>query len=424
MVKSIVNTVGTKFISALFSFLVILITSNFLGTEGRGEISLLIASITIILLFSNFVGGNTLVYLSPRKPFGELLLVSYLWSLFSSGLSFLVLYLLHTFSTETSIHIAILSLLFSICAIHISLLFGKEKIEIANKISLFQVILHFFILSFVFILTDVKSVHTFIYSLYITYSLAVIGSAYYLRAYFKNTFSLHVFATLKAAFAVGAVAQMANIFQFLNYRLDLYLLNRFDSISNIGIYGTSVSIAEAVLLFGGSFALVQFSKISNTESEQESQLLTIKLTRFSTLLTLLAYLPLLIFPDEFYSFLLGKDFVHVRKVLIALAPGILLLGSSITLSHYFAGIGKYRINALASFVGLLITFILGLLFIPSYGFMAAAWISSISYAASTVVLILAFKHNSNVKIIALIPSLADIKFLQKSISNVRNNGNS
>ena len=75
MVKSIVNTLSTKFLSAVFSFLILLITSNYLGSQGRGEISLLIASITIVLLIANFVGGNTLVYLTPRKAISELLFV-------------------------------------------------------------------------------------------------------------------------------------------------------------------------------------------------------------------------------------------------------------------------------------------------------------------------------------------------------------
>ncbi len=424
MIKSIVNTVSTKFFSAIFSFLILLITSNYLGTSGRGEISLLLASITIILLFANFAGGNSLVYLTPRKPMGELLLVAYGWTLLSAAVSFLVLYFTHTFSLPTSLHITFLSILFSFTSVHISLLFGKEKIELANKITLAQLISHFFILSILFIFFDAKTISTFVYSLYATYGIAFFVSRFYLKKYLKNTFTFKLKGTLKLAFSVGAIAQLANIFQFLNYRLDLYLLNKFDTISNLGIYSTSVSIAEAVLLFGGSFALVQFSKISNTENEQEARLLTIKLTRFSCLITFFAYIPLFIFPDEFYTFLLGKDFIHVRSILFALSPGIILLGSSVTLSHYFAGIGNYKINALASLSGLAITLLLGILFIPRYGYMAAAWVSSFSYAMSTLILFIAFTRKNKTHYSELIPKKDDFKFLQKSILNVRDNRNS
>lgn len=424
MVKSIVNTVGTKFISALFNFLILLLTANYLGTEGRGQISLIIATITIVLLFANFVGGNTLVYLSPRKPVQELLLLSYFWTLLSAAITFLILFYSHAFEFTTSLHISLLSLLFSFTSIHISILFGKEKITLANKISLTQVILQFFFLAFCFLVLEKIDISVFIYSLYITYGIACLTSGYYLKEFFKNNFHFNLRGTLKMALGIGALAQTANIFQFLNYRLDIYLLNKFDSLSHIGIYSSAVSIAEAVLLFGGSFALVQFSKISNTEDENLSRQLTVKLTRFSFLLTLIAYLPLFIFPDDFYNFLLGKDFHGVRMLLIALAPGIILLGSSVTLSHYFAGIGKYKVNALASFSGLISTFFLGIYFIPKYGFIAAAWVSSVSYLVSTVVLLLAFLLKSSTTLKELLPGINDLKSLQKSLSHVRDNRNS
>jgi O-antigen/teichoic acid export membrane protein len=278
MVKSIVNTLSTKFLSAVFSFLILLITSNYLGSEGRGQISLLIASITIVLLIANFVGGNTLIYLTPRKPIGELLLVSYLWSLLTILATFITLNALHAFEFQTCLHISVLSLLFSLSSVHVSILYGKENIETANKINLFQVVAHFFILSACFLVFDFKNIDTFIYSLYFTYLMAFILSAYSIKKYIHSPFSFKLKGTMRMAFSLGAIAQLANIFQFLNYRLDVYLLNKYDSIANLGIYSTTVAIAESVLLLGGSFALVQFSKISNTEDAGQSIAITTKLT--------------------------------------------------------------------------------------------------------------------------------------------------
>jgi O-antigen/teichoic acid export membrane protein len=138
----------------------------------------------------------------------------------------------------------------------------------------------------------------------------------------------------------------------------------------------------------------------------------------------MAYLPLFVFPDEFYSFLLGKDFHQVRSILFALAPGIIFLGSSVTLSHHFAGTGNYKINAMASLCGLAITFTVGLVVIPTYGFIAAAWVSSFSYFVSTLILVIVFLRQTKTKFSALLPNIADLKFLQKSILNVRDKRNS
>lgn len=424
MIKSIVNTISTRFFTAVFNFLILLLTANYLGAEGRGQISLLLSTLTIVLLFSSFVGGNSLIYLTPRKPTTELLIISYLWAVIISLVCFFTLHLTHSFSKLLCIHISVLAFMLSVNTIHTSLLIGKEKIKGANFINLFQVIGHFFLLAFCFLF--LKSIHfsTFIYSLYLTYGISNLLGIYFLFPLLTKNFSFGFRGTLKMALTIGTIAQLANIFQFLNYRLDVYLLDRFDSISNLGIYSTSASIAEAALLFGSSFALVQFSKIANSTNTDQSRKLTIKLTRYSAMLTLIAYIPLFVFPDEFYTFLLGKDFLHVKQVLFALFPGIFLLGSSVTISHFFAGTGNYKINAFASFVGLMLTFCLGIIFIPEYGFIAAAWISSISYTASTGVLLGGFIKNSNTKIKDLFPTLEDLSFLQKSILNVRHKRNS
>jgi O-antigen/teichoic acid export membrane protein len=423
MVNNILNTVGTKFFSAVFNFLILLVTANYMGTQGRGEISILIASLTILLLFTNFVGGNTLTYLAPRKPVSTLLLISYCWTILISALAFFCLYLTKSFAFSTCIHISVLSILFSATSIHSSILVGKEQIETANKIGLTQVIVHFFLLSISLIFFDQKNISIFIYSLYFSYSLALLWSAWSIREFVKPALYANWGKTLLLALGLGTTAQLANIFQFLNYRLDIYLLNAYDNLSNLGIYTSAVAIAESVLLLGGSFALVQFSKIANTENEPESRNLSIRLTRYSVLLSIIAYLPLFIFPDEFYNFLLGKDFHNIRMLLLAIAPGIIFLGSSVTISHYFAGTGKYKINALASFCGLLVTLILGIIFIPKYGIIAAAFVSSISYTISTLVLIIFFLKSSETKIKDLFPTLADLKFLQKSILNVRDKRN-
>jgi O-antigen/teichoic acid export membrane protein len=248
-------------------------------------------------------------------------------------------------------------------SINNSILQGKEKIIFSNTAGLLQIIAHFFILSFAFLILKLNHIEFFIYALYLSYFLAWLFTCYHLKNELKGPTKLQMSSTLKLAFSLGFIAHMANIFQFLNYRFDVYLIAKYNKIAELGIYSTAVTIAESVLILGGSFALVQYAKISNMHNQKESALLTVKLTRYTSLLTLLAYIPLFIFPDEFYHFLLGKDFNGVRILLLAICPGIIFLGSSVTISHYFAGNGDYKINAMASLIGLFITLILGYIFI-------------------------------------------------------------
>lgn len=88
MKKLIFNTFSIKLLTAISGFLTAIVVSRYLGTSGKGEQSLILATISIVLIFSNIIGGATLVYFSIRIPKFHLILLSYLWSLFISFVSF------------------------------------------------------------------------------------------------------------------------------------------------------------------------------------------------------------------------------------------------------------------------------------------------------------------------------------------------
>src|SRR5687768_10361125 len=90
MFKKIFQTIVTKFLAAIFGFLVVVVTSKFLGAEGKGMTSLIITTVAIIMLVSDVIGGTVLVYLVPRTDLIKLLIPAYAWGLISCiGLSFL-----------------------------------------------------------------------------------------------------------------------------------------------------------------------------------------------------------------------------------------------------------------------------------------------------------------------------------------------
>src|ERR1700752_3343640 len=70
MLRKIIQTIFSKGIISIINFLVVLITARYLGSDGRGTISIMFLNITVILLFNDIIGGSSLVYLtSKRNPF-------------------------------------------------------------------------------------------------------------------------------------------------------------------------------------------------------------------------------------------------------------------------------------------------------------------------------------------------------------------
>lgn len=86
MIKSIFSTFTTRVFSLIISFATLILTTNYLGAEGRGYISLLTASAGLINLFSGFIGGAALVYLIPRNKSRNFVIqsaiLSYFWAFF------------------------------------------------------------------------------------------------------------------------------------------------------------------------------------------------------------------------------------------------------------------------------------------------------------------------------------------------------
>ncbi|MCQ2284683.1 MAG: hypothetical protein MJZ57_07270, partial [Bacteroidales bacterium] len=87
MFKKIANTFGTRLLAAICNFLIAIVISQSVGDVGKGEQSLLLTTISFILIFSDIVSGNSLVYLTPKYSFSKILFPSYLWSIIIGGLS-------------------------------------------------------------------------------------------------------------------------------------------------------------------------------------------------------------------------------------------------------------------------------------------------------------------------------------------------
>ena len=70
----------TRFGASLFNLFIGILLSRYLGSEGKGDHGLFIASVALIHLCTNWLGGASLVYLAPRHSVRQLTHISSLWS--------------------------------------------------------------------------------------------------------------------------------------------------------------------------------------------------------------------------------------------------------------------------------------------------------------------------------------------------------
>ena len=415
MFNKILYTFSAKLLTAILNLLIVVLTSRYLGAEGRGVISLLMLNITLIMMCNNFAGGGALVYLTTRENFSQLVVPSYIWAFISASTLSFILTAFNLSPPEYLVHLLLISIIYSLNAVNLNMLLGYERIKAYNFASLFQVFVLFVVFSGLLFGDGNRSISSYVLALYVSFSSGLIATSFLL---FKKVHPLpkkNLWDVLKRLFSNGFLVQLGGLIQLLNYRLSYYLLDFFHGAAFLGIYSTGVSVAEALWIFGRSISLVQYARISNTTDLEYSRKLTIKLSKFSFFTTAAALIPLFLLPANIYVYIFGPEFGHINRVILCLAIGILAFSVSGMLSHYFSGIGKFHINTQASAIGFIITVAAGFGLIPKYGMAGAGITATLSYLGSTVFQLIVFCISTRTKLKEFFPENEDIKFVRNEM---------
>ena len=387
MLKKIINNFGSRLLSALLNLVVAIVASQYLGASGKGDQTIILTTISIIVIFCSFIGASSFVYMVPRYKLSALYIPSIVWTVFSGCVLGFVLYFVKIIPSCFVIHVILLSVVSTIGSINSSILIAKEEINKYNILTLIQTSI--LLLSFLLWILVFKniSIYSYIYALYISYLSSFLISFILTRKYFYPFCleKISVYAIVTKEFAkLGLFNQIAHITQILSLRANYYFLENISGKDQLGIYSNGVSLSESIWLISSSIALVQYSRIVNSRDKLQNLLLTNKFHKLSLLMCLGAIIPLVLLPSVFYTTIFGAEFGQVNKVIWTLAPGILAYNSSLILCHYFSGTGRYYINAIVSSIGLLATIVFSLVLVPKFHLYGAGITASLSFIVTAI----------------------------------------
>jgi O-antigen/teichoic acid export membrane protein len=421
MIRKILGTITTRILVAALSLAIILVNARVLGAEKVGTISLIILAISIIQLLNGIVGGAALVYLVPRQDAIRLLIPAYLWAIITAVAGTGLLNILHLFPWGSglyvipegySIHVMMLSMIFSLASVNFMVLMGQEKIRAYNTISLLQVACLFAGLMIFFVVFHRFEVEAYIRSLYIAYSFAFIAGFIWMIPSIRYRPKDKSTSYLKQVFRLGSVMQLANILQFLNYRVSYYFLDFFLNRAAVGVYSVGVQLSESIWIIAKSIHMVQYTRISNEGDKQYAVRLTLNLVKVSFLATITCLILVLTLIYLLFPLIFKPAFIEVFPVMLALSPGILVFSVSIILSPYFSGSGRPVHNTISSAIGLFFTLVFSLILIPVIGLRGAAWAASMAYLFATVYQLVVFVRDAKV-------GLSDFILRKKDVNSIR-----
>ena len=404
--------------------LIAVVISQTVGDVGKGEQALLLMDITFVLIFSDIISGSSIVFLTPKYEFSKLIPPAYLWSVMIGLFSIVVFPLVGGEMTwQLAINIGILSALSSLASVNTSVLIGRERVNAANAVNLWQPVTILLTLLVCYFGFGMLNLNAYIISLYVAYGGSwLLGTILLLKEFGTFSFfsAIDYKEVVRALLKYGILNQAGHLVQFFNLRLGFYLLQRFVDTGSTGVFSNAVSLAEAVWIVSRSIALVQYARIANSDDIDYSKRLTLDLSKVCLAFSVMGLTVLALLPASFHLWLFGPEFGALPTLIRILAPGALMYTLYMMMEHYFSGIGRYQMDIYAALCGLVFTFALGFTLIPQYGIYGAAITSSISYTASAVFMLVAFFRRSRFKIVDLLISKKNILDFTKMVKNQYN----
>jgi O-antigen/teichoic acid export membrane protein len=223
---------------------------------------------------------------------------------------------------------------------------------------------------------------------------------------------------LKESVSFGFRAYLGNAVQFFNYRLDMFVVNYFVGVANVGLYSVAVAGAELLWYIPQAVALILFPRTAATGAEK-AKLFTPKVCRSTFLITLIAALGLSAISKPLIILIYEEAYAPSVIPLWLLMPGVVALSISKILCGDLAGRGLLQYGAYSSAISLVATVVCDLLLIPRWGIVGAAMASSISYCSATIlVLFFYIRISGNSLTDVLIPKKSDLLTYLNSYSKV------
>ena len=407
MFRKILANFGVRVGSALLNLILAILFSQILGPEGKGQQSLLLTTIAIIIIFEGFVGGAALVYLSSRVSWVRLLIASNAWIAIVCLGAYQLLIHQFDFQNSAALHIVLLSAISAVTSVNSSLLLGNQQLKSYNFIQLMVPMV-----TLIVALVQVQIWHNIYYqeALYFAYGLALfISFLFLINAWTQQTQQTSWTEVWHKLFSLGLVNQLAHVLQLLSFRLTFYLLEQQGQDAGVGIMSNASSITESIWLVASSISLWQYAVISNSSDIVYNQQITEKLARYGMLVSLMVLGVFLLLPGSFYGFVFGPSFVGIQSLMLVLAPGVWVFTYALIVGHYFSGMGKYWVNALASAIGLIVCYSCAVYLIPKHAALGAGLSMTASYIVTTLV-VAYFFLNAGGKLYVF-PQLSEIKML-------------
>lgn len=368
------------------------ILARALGPEGNGIYVLAVLLPSLVITFGNLGIGPATVYYAAQGTF-QLQKIFGNNIFFSIGISILgifigiilVLFCKESVFNAVSPQYLLMALLLIPGEVFFGniryVLLGAQHIKKFNSVQLVQSIL---VLGFILIaLLGFKTgVTGAILATVFAWFVADVFVFYIVRTVTGKVSLTPDFSYIKQAITYGIQAHLANILGFLNYRVDMLMINAFLGPAAVGLYAIGVGLAERLWMISFAASTVLFPRVAAETEERRRKSFTPLVARTVFWITAASALMLALLSRRIVLLLYSETFLPAVTALQALLVGIVALSAGRVLANDIAGRGFPRLNIYTGLIAVVTNIALNVLLIPRYGIAGAGWASTASYAIS------------------------------------------
>lgn len=284
----------------------------------------------------------------------------------------------------------------------ISIFQGLQKFNTLIFISVIQPITFLAIIAILFV-NNITELDILVAGYVFSFLLSAIYSSFCIFQEKKPVFKNKGDYSFKKSFFYGLKSHLSNILAFLNYRLDLFLMNYFLDPIATGLYVIAIQIAERMWIIPNAISTVLLPKISSLNNREKIRSkITPMIIRNTLAIMLLTSAIISVIAYYFIPLLFGKSYEKSYLVLLCLLPGIIAGSASKIIANDIAARGRPELNLYASIIVVAINLLGNIILIPQYGLIGGAFATTIAYLVNLGLRIAIYKSFVPIKLSRLL----------------------
>lgn len=405
-IKSIIKnpyifSVISKILVVLVGFLFTVFQSRFLGPEIKGQVATL-TSITSIASIALALGTYQAYPYYRRTSKEDVLPIFLKINLLMLGAYLLLaaaLVLIFDFSEKYTIAILVSPLLaFDSGISYITL------VEQPNRKNSFDIVVSVAELVLVIVLW-IFAKPSFILGVFIITIKDIFKAFVFAFWWRKRTFvkTEPILQWFPRLVKFGIFPMLSLLMTMLNYRVDVLMLDGKVADAAIGIYSVGVQLAERIWMLPDAMKGVLVSNITKGKGKDE----VVYIIRVCNTICLIIAAGIIALGKPFITLLFGKAFSKAYQVTLIMLLGIFPMIYYKMIGSYNIAQGKRVVNFVFLSISVVINVIANYLMIPIWGIYGAGMASVISYSLCSILFIVYFCKNEQVK-------LREMLFLRRS----------